>query len=38
MVTHHEALIVELEREGPVALRRHLQDGADAVLGAARLP
>ena len=38
MVTHHEALIVELEQEGPVALRRHLQDGADAVLGAARLP
>ena len=38
MVTHHEALIVELEQEGPPALRRHLQDGADAVLGAARRP
>ena len=33
MVTHHESLIVELEQEGPRALRRHLQDGADAVLG-----
>jgi len=38
MVTHHEALIVELEEDGPQALRRHLQDGADAVLGAARRP
>ena len=38
MVTHHEALIVELGEEGPPALRRHLQDGADAVLGAARRP
>jgi DNA-binding GntR family transcriptional regulator len=38
MVSHHEALIVELEREGPVALRRHLRDGADAVLGAGRVP
>jgi DNA-binding GntR family transcriptional regulator len=38
MVAHHEALIVELEQEGPPALRRHLQDGADAVLGAAPRP
>ena len=37
MISHHEALIVDLEREGPEALRRHLRDGADAVLGAGRL-
>ena len=38
MISHHEALIVELERDGPDALRRHLRDGADAVLGAGRVP
>ena len=31
MVTHHRELIAGLEREGPPALRRHLQDGAEAV-------
>lgn len=34
MVTHHEELLVELEHEGPPALRRHLREGADAVLAA----
>ena len=38
MISHHQALIVELERDGPEALRRHLRDGADAVLSAGRVP
>lgn len=33
MIAHHEALVVKLEHEGPEALRRHLREGADAVLG-----
>lgn len=32
MITHHEELLIGLEREGPAALRRHLRDGVDAVL------
>lgn len=32
MAEHHERLIEELESEGPPALRRHLRDGANAVL------
>lgn len=32
MITHHEDLLIGLEREGPAALRRHLRDGVDAVL------
>jgi DNA-binding GntR family transcriptional regulator len=35
MRTHHEELVAELEQEGPEALRRHLEDGAAAVLAAA---
>lgn len=34
MRTHHEELVAGLESEGPAALRRHLQDGAAAVLAA----
>ena len=34
MRTHHEALVVGLERDGAEVLRRHLQDGAEAVLQA----
>jgi len=33
---HHERLLAELERDGPAAVRRHLEDGRDAV--AAGLP
>src|SRR3954467_11126923 len=33
MADHHERLIDELESEGPLALRRHLGDGAQTVLG-----
>jgi len=33
MAEHHERLIDELESEGPPALRRHLGDGAQTVLG-----
>jgi DNA-binding GntR family transcriptional regulator len=36
MAEHHRRLVRELEREGPVALRRHLEDGEAAVI--ARLP
>lgn len=37
MVDHHEELVAGLERDGTDVLRRHLRDGADAVLaGAAR--
>jgi DNA-binding GntR family transcriptional regulator len=32
MASHHEQLVAGLEREGPEALRRHLREGADAVL------
>jgi DNA-binding GntR family transcriptional regulator len=32
MASHHQALVAGLEREGPEALRRHLREGADAVL------
>lgn len=31
MVEHHEELLRGLETDGPVALRRHLREGADAV-------
>jgi DNA-binding GntR family transcriptional regulator len=34
MRTHHEELVAVLESEGPDVLRRHLQDGAEAVLAA----
>jgi DNA-binding GntR family transcriptional regulator len=34
MVSHHRQLVRGLEREGTVALRRHLRDGAEAVLAA----
>jgi DNA-binding GntR family transcriptional regulator len=34
MRTHHEELVAGLETEGPEALRRHLRDGAGAVLAA----
>jgi DNA-binding GntR family transcriptional regulator len=34
MRTHHEELVAGLEGEGPEALRRHLEDGASAVLAA----
>jgi DNA-binding GntR family transcriptional regulator len=34
MASHHEELVTGLEREGPQALRRHLREGADAVLSA----
>lgn len=34
MRTHHEELVAGLEGEGPEALRRHLEDGAAAVLAA----
>jgi DNA-binding GntR family transcriptional regulator len=34
MRTHHEELVAGLEREGAEVLRRHLQDGAEAVLHA----
>ena len=33
MGPHHEALVVELESEGPTALRRHIDEGLTAVLG-----
>jgi DNA-binding GntR family transcriptional regulator len=32
MRTHHEELVAGLERDGTEVLRRHLQDGAEAVL------
>ena len=32
MITHHEELLIGLEREEPAALRRHLRDGVDPVL------
>src|SRR4051812_4158510 len=32
MAEHHERLVEQLESDGPDALRRHLRDGADAVL------
>jgi hypothetical protein len=34
MRTHHEELVAGLERDGAEVLRRHLQDGAEAVLRA----
>jgi DNA-binding GntR family transcriptional regulator len=34
MRTHHEELVAGLETDGPEALRRHLEDGAAAVLAA----
>ena len=33
MAEHHDRLIRELESEGPPALRRHLDEGAGALLG-----
>jgi len=33
MAEHHERLLDELEADGPQALRRHLRDGAQTVLG-----
>jgi DNA-binding GntR family transcriptional regulator len=33
MASHHRELVAGLEREGPAALRRHLRDGVEAVLG-----
>jgi DNA-binding GntR family transcriptional regulator len=32
MAAHHRRLVRELEREGPVALRRHLEEGEAAVV------
>lgn len=33
MSEHHRRLVTELEREGPPALRRHLEEGEAAVIG-----
>ena len=33
MSSHHRKLVRELEREGPIALRRHLEEGEAAVVG-----
>jgi len=34
MAEHHERLLADIEREGPPALRRHLDEGRDSIVGA----
>jgi DNA-binding GntR family transcriptional regulator len=33
MAEHHDRLLADLEREGPPALRRHLDDGRASIIG-----
>ena len=33
MAEHHDRLLADLEREGPPALRRHLDEGRASIMG-----
>jgi DNA-binding GntR family transcriptional regulator len=34
MAEHHERLLADIEREGPPALRRHLDEGRESIVAA----